>query len=248
MNLVSEGENVMKKIIIFVIVAALLIPIIFVIVSDTIMFFRYLEKGYDVDKIISIMDLEYIKSYLTTIWLVLVAALLFTCPFFAAFISKRIKFYIMLSSVCSKEGCKFKLKRLPFVSLFGVKYREDICITRGDKKYLIHFIDIVGRAMVFTLIDDKTYDVSKTAADNASITPMFDMRLNSAKRVILDGSKQTIPEFDKNDGEHIIILDPLPMEVRYIDSSVPKPLFSGYSIGNITYYEAKDFIKLLRRI
>ena len=77
--------------------------------------------------------------------------------------------------------------------------------------------------------------------------PMYDARLTSTERVILNGRQKTIPEFDKNDGKHIIMLDPPTMDVRYIDN-ITKPLFSGYSIGNITYYEAKDFIKLLKRV
>ena len=55
-------------------------------------------------------------------------------------------------------------------------------------------------------------------------------------------------EYAKNNKYDIILLDPPTMEVRYIDGGVPKPLFSGYSVGNITYYEAKDFIKFLKRI
>ncbi len=237
----------MKKIIAFVIVAVLLIPVIVITFSDVIQIFRYLEKGYEFEKIISIMNLTWINGFITLIRLPLAVALVFIFPSFITFVFKRIKCYIRLSAACSKEGCKIKLKRFPLASLFGMKTKEDICITRGDKKYLIHFIDVVGRARVFTLIDDKTYDVSKTAAANASITPLFDARLTSAERVILNGHRKTIPEFDKNDGEHIIMLDPPTMESRCIDG-ITKPLFSGYSVGNITYYEAKDFIKLLRRV
>lgn len=238
----------MKKVITFIVVAVVLLPVIVITASNIGRFFHYLEKGYEVEKIVGIMDLDYIKDFMTMIWFALVVGLVFIFPSFIRFAFKRIKCYIKLFAVCSKEGYKFKLKRPPFASLIGMKIKEDICITRGDEKYLIHFIDVVGRARVFTLIDDKIYDVSKTAADNASITPMFDARLTSAKRVILDGSKQTIPEFDPSIGAHIIILDPLPMEVRYIDGAASKSLFSGYSVGNITYYEAKDFIKLLKRV
>ena len=142
---------------------------------------------------------------------------------------------------------KFKLKRLPLASLFGVKSKEDICIICGDKKYLIHFVDVVGRARVFTLIDDRTYEVSKTGSGDISQMPLGAARIVSTDRVILKGRRKRIPEFDENAGEHIILLDPPTMEVRYIDS-IPKPLFSGYSVGNITYYEAKGFIKLLKRI
>ena len=237
----------MKKVITFVVVAVLLIPIIVITLSNAVRFFGYLERGYEVEKIISIMDLDYIKGFMTLIWFALAVGLVFIFPSFIRFAFKRIKCYIKLFAVCSKEGYKFKLKRLPFVSLFGVKTKEDICITRGDDKYLIHFIDVVGRARVFTLIDDRTYDISKTAPGNVSKMPMHTARLTSTERVILNGRQKTIPEFDKNDGKHIIMLDPPTMDVRYIDN-ITKPLFSGYSVGNITYYEAKDFIKLLKRV
>ena len=237
----------MKKVITFFVVAVLLIPIIVITLSNAVRFFGYLERGYEVEKIISIMDLDHIKGFMTLIWLALAVVLVFVFASFITFVFKRIKCYIKLFAVCSKEGYKFKLKRPPFASLFGMKTKEDICITRGDDKYLIHFIDVVGRARVFTLIDDRTYDISKTAPGDVSKMPMYDARLTSTERVILNGRQKTIPEFDENDGKHIIMLDPPTMDVRYIDN-ITKPLFSGYSVGNITYYEAKDFIKLLKRV
>ena len=162
-------------------------------------------------------------------------------------ITKRIGLYFRLSFTAARLGFKFKLKRIPLASLFGVKNKEDICIICGDKKYLIHFVDVVGRARVFTLIDEKTYEVSKTRSGDVSRMPLGAARIVSTDRVILKGRRKKIPEFDRSAGEHIILLDPPTMEVRYIDS-IPKPLFSGYRVGNITYYEAKGFINLLKRI
>ena len=238
----------MKKIFLFIIISALIIPLIVITVSNIVTIFGYLERGYEFEKIPLVADtVERLTAWKNLLWLVL--AILLVLIFFSLiiFAFKRIKCYIRLCSVCSKEGYKFKLKRIPLASLFGVKNKEDICIICGDKKYLIHFVDVVGRARVFTLIDDKTYDVSKTAAGNVSKMPMYTARLTSTERVMLNGRQKTIPNFDKSAGEHIILLDPPTMEVRYIDS-IPKPLFSGYSVGNITYYEAKGFIKLLKRI
>ncbi|MBE6607849.1 MAG: hypothetical protein E7633_04790 [Ruminococcaceae bacterium] len=237
----------MKKIIIRIIITVILIPVVLVAISNIVMFLGDMERGTKIEQNIDLMGRDSIKG-ITLIWLALAAVLVFVFPSFIRFVFKRVKCYSSLFAVCSKEGYKFKLKRFPLASFFGVKAKEDVCITRGGEKYFIHFIDVIGRARVFTLIDGRTYNVSKTAANGATITPLFDMSFSSAKRVILDGSKNTIPEFDKNDGKHIIIVDPLPMEVRYIENNVPKPLFSGYSIGNITYYEAEDFIKFLKRI
>ena len=238
----------MKKIFLFIIISALIIPVIVITVSNIVTIFSYLERGYEFEKIPLVVDtVERLTAWKNLLWLVIAVLLVLIFFSLIIFAFKRIKCYIRLCSVCSKEGYKFKLKRIPLASLFGVKNKEDICIICGDKKYLIHFVDVVGRARVFTLIDDKTYDVSKTAAGNVSKMPMYAARLTSTERVMLNGRQKTIPNFDKSDGEHIIILDPPTMEVRYIDS-IPKPLFSGYSVGNITYYEAKDFIKLLKRI
>jgi hypothetical protein len=162
--------------------------------------------------------------------------------------TRRIGLYIRLHFTAARLGFKFKLKRIPLTSLFGVKNKEDISIVCGDKKYLIHFVDVVGRARVFTLIDEKTYEVSKTGPGDTSKMPFGAARLIATDRIILKGRRKKIPEFDKSVGEHIILLDPPTMEVRYIDGGVPKSLFNGYSVGNITYYEAKGFIGLLKRI
>ncbi|MBE6607848.1 MAG: hypothetical protein E7633_04785, partial [Ruminococcaceae bacterium] len=102
--------------------------------------------------------------YVTLIRVIIPLVLVFVFASFIRFVFKRIKWYIKLFVVCSKEGYKFKLKRLPLASFFGVKAKEDVCITRGGEKYFIHFIDVIGRARVFTLIDGRTYNVSKTSA------------------------------------------------------------------------------------
>lgn len=238
----------MKKIFLFIIILALIIPLIVITVSNIVTIFGYLERGYEFEKIPLVVDtVERLTAWKNLVWLVL--AILLVLIFFSLiiFAFKRIKCYIRLCSVCSKEGYKFKLKRFPLASLFGVKNKEDISIICGDKKYLIHFVDVVGRARVFTLIDDRTYEVSKTGSGDISQMPLGAARIVSTDRVILKGRRKRIPEFDENAGEHIILLDPPTMEVRYIDS-IPKPLFSGYSVGNITYYEANGFIKLLKRI
>ncbi len=161
--------------------------------------------------------------------------------------TRRIGLYIRLHFTAARLGFKFKLKRIPLTSLFGVKNKEDISIVCGDKKYLIHFVDVVGRARVFTLIDDRTYEVSKTGSGDVSQMPLGAARIVSTDRVILKGCRKRIPEFDENAGEHIILLDPPTMEVRYIDGGVPKFLYGGYKIGNITYYEAGNFIDLLKK-
>ena len=171
------------------------------------------------------------------------------------FIFKRIACYFSLWFSCKMNKFKFKITRFPFASLYGIRVKEDIRIKNKDKTFCIHFIDIVGRGRVFSIVNANEYDIARTTPDapkrlgapyyggvtGARIAVVLSSTINS-------GETRKFPEFDPSIGEHIIMLDPLPMEVRYVDGAASKSLFSGYSIGNITYYEAKDFIKLLKRV
>ena len=170
-------------------------------------------------------------------------------------ITRRIGLYIRLHFTVARLGFKFKLKRIPLASLFGLRVKEDILIKNKEKTFCIHFIDVVGRARVFSIVNENEYNVARTTPDAPkSIGAAYYGGASGAKlsavmsSTISSGKTMKFPKFDTSVGEHIIIIDPLPMEVRYIDGGVPKPLFSGYSAGNITYYEAKDFIKFLKRI
>ena len=60
----------MKKVITFIVVAVVLLPVIVITVSNTMRFFRYLEKGYEVEKIINIMELDGMKGLFNIILLV----------------------------------------------------------------------------------------------------------------------------------------------------------------------------------
>lgn len=244
----------MKKIITFIVITVILIPIIVITVSNIVTIFSYLERGYDIEKIISIMNLTWIQGLFNIIWMLIVVLLLIRTYHFISFVFKRIVIYFKLSFSCIKFKCKFRLKRFPLASIFKIREKEDILIKNKEKTFCIHFIDVVGRARVFSIVNENEYNIARTTPDVLkSMGAAYYGGASGAKlsavmsSTISSGKTMKFPKFDTSVGEHIIILDPLPMEVRYIDS-IPKPLFSGYSVGNITYYEAKDFIKLLKRI
>lgn len=165
-------------------------------------------------------------------------------------ILRRIGAYISIFFVCIRSGAKMKLKRLPLASLLRVSAKGDIYIKANGESIHVHFIDVVGRARIFTLIDDKKYDICKTVPDRIKGFA-FGFR---AGGVMVANSKPyksrsfSFPDFQEKDGKHIIVIDPAPMEIRYVDGSVTRHLYSAYSIGNIVFYELSDLLKLLKRI
>ncbi|MBP3333568.1 MAG: hypothetical protein J6M35_05925 [Clostridia bacterium] len=245
----------MKKVITFFVVAVVLLPVIVITASNIGRFFHYLEKGYEFEKIVGIMGLSSIKGLFNIILLVLAVILFVRTYWFTSFVFKRIVLYFKLSVSCLKRRYKFGLKRFPLASLFGMRVKEDICIKNSKKTFCVHFVDVIGRGLIFSIVNGNEYDIATTVPDPPKrLGAAYYGGATGAKLSVVmsstihSGETMKFPEFDPSIGEHIIILNPLPMEVRYIDSSVPKPLFSGYSVGNITYYEAKDFIKLLKRV
>lgn len=168
---------------------------------------------------------------------------------FIRLVLRRIRAYVLLLAACIKTKSKMRLMRFPYASVISVGSRGDILIKTSDEKIHIHFIDVIGRARIFTLVDGKTYDICKTVPDRLK-GYSFGFR---AGGVMIEKSKPhrsrsfAFPEFSDKDGKHIIVVDPLPMEVRYIDGSVSRPLYSGYSAGDIVFYELRDLLKLLER-
>ena len=196
-----------------------------------------------------------ILAYATIMTLVLLLLIAYFYAFpLVRFVLIRIAVYFRLCFASLKLKFKFKIKRFPLASIWWLRANEDICVKNKENTFCIHFIDVIGRARVFSLINQNEYSICRTVPDvpkrlgaayyggvtGAKVSVVLSSSIDS-------GKTKKFPEFDTNKGKHIIILDPLPMEVRYIDG-VPKPLFSGYSVGNITYYEVKDFINLLKRI
>ncbi len=170
------------------------------------------------------------------------------------YIFTRIGCYIALASASIKSGYKMKLGRPPFASLLGIKKKEDIRIISKDKTYCIHFIDIIGRNRVFTILDSEKYIVSKTVPDAPTgINPKrkgrtFSRMYASIKSCSIDEDMhKSFPNFGNDGLVHIIFTDPIPMESVFIEDNVRKLLYSGYSVGNINYYERKQFAKFLCR-
>ena len=75
----------------------------------------------------------------------------------------RVKSYCDILIFCMSHKCKFKIRRLPFSSLFGMNADGDIIITADKKTFRIHFMDVVlryRREVVIT--ENNQYIVSKT--------------------------------------------------------------------------------------
>lgn len=199
-----------------------------------------------------------VAQILAYVTIILFIMLLLTVYFFAfplmRFVLVRGFIYLRLFFVAFRLGFKIKNKRLPLASLFGLRIKEDICIKNKENTFCIHFIDVIGRARVFSIINENEYNMARTvpAAPQRLGAAYYGGATGAKLSVVLSstihsGKTKKFPSFDENNENHIIILDPLPMEVRCVDHNVAKPLYSGYSVGNITYYETKDFIKLLKR-
>lgn len=246
----------MKKIISLVITTILVGPWIVIAILYAVEICSYLRSGYELEKIPRVQEIAIFLRNCLVIVLLILAVIIFVRTYrVTSFLFKRIVFYVKLFIVSIRRKHKISLKRFPFASLLGLRAKEDILIKNKEKTFCIHFIDVIGRARVFSLVNENEYNIARTTPDAPkSLGAAYFGGASGAKlaavmsSTISSGKTIKFPKFDTNVGEHIVILDPLPMEVRYIDNGVPKPLFSGYNIGDITYYESKDFIKLLKRI
>ncbi len=198
------------------------------------------------------------------VWLVAIVGLFIITIFsfilipIVLFLIKRISCYFSLWFVCKKNGLAFKITRFPFVSLWGISEKEDITISTSDETYCIHFIDMVFRARRgFTLISEKEYCIADMRVETGGYGGGFIKGSYSFPMVIATSSAPkayttyAFPDFDDSNGKHIIIVHPTPNHALYIDKTSSedgkKEIYSGYSVGNITYYKANNFIKHLNR-
>lgn len=174
------------------------------------------------------------------------------------FLIKRVACYFSLWSACKKNTIKFKITRFPLASLFGIKEKEDIMISTPDETYCIHFIDMVFRARRgFTLISEKEYCIANMRVEMGGYGGGFIKGRHSFPMMFAISSTPksyttyAFPTFDTSKGKHIIMVHPTPNHALYIDRTSDKDgkkeIYSGYTVGNITYYNAKNFIKLLKK-
>ncbi len=207
---------------------------------------------------IPLTETPIVSQILAYVTIILFVSVLLTVYFFTfpliRLVLLRVVVYFRLFGSALRLKFKFKIKRFPLASLFGIRTKEDVCIANKENVFCIHFIDVVGRARVFSIINESEYNIARTVPDvpkrlgaayyGGATGAKLSVVLSST---IHSGKTKKFPSFDENNGKHIIILDPLPMKARCVDDNVAKPLYSGYSVGNITYYETKDFIKFLKR-
>ena len=174
------------------------------------------------------------------------------------FIFKRIACYFSLWFSCKLNKFRFKITRFPFASLFGISEKEDVMVSTSDETYCIHFIDMVFRARRgFTLVDEKEYCIANMRVEMGGYGGGFIKGRHSFPMIFAISSTPksyttyAFPEFDTSKGKHIIMVHPTPNHALYIDRTSDKDgkkeIYSGYTVGNITYYKAKNFIKLLKK-
>ncbi|MBE6607847.1 MAG: hypothetical protein E7633_04780 [Ruminococcaceae bacterium] len=235
-----------------------LIGILAIFVGIPIGIFLYFYIGIQLPLISeSFYDYRYV-------WIVAIAGLLSITIFsfillpIVLFLIKRIICYFSLWFVCKKNGLAFKITRFPLASLWGISEKEDIKVSASDENYCVHFIDMVFRARRgFTLINEKEYCIAQMRVEMRGFGGGFIKGKYSFPMVFAVSSTPkayttyAFPDFDDSKGKHIIIVHPTPNHVLYIDKTSDKDgkseIHSGYSVGNITYYEAEDFVKLLKQ-
>ena len=198
------------------------------------------------------------------VWLVAIVGLLVIVIFsfilfpIVLFLIKRISCYFSLWFVCKKNGLAFKLTRFPLASLWGISEKEDIKVSTSDENYCVHFIDMVFRARRgFTLINEKEYCIAEMRVEMRGSGGGFIKGQYCFPMVFAASSTPkayttyAFPDFDDSKGKHIIIVHPTPNHALYIDKICGKDgkreIYSGYSVGNITYYSIHGLKKLLDR-
>lgn len=189
--------------------------------------------------------------------LILVVAFFFVIPILL-FVIKRMNCYFSLWLICRKNGYSFKVARFPFASLFGVKQKEDIKISSSGETYCVHFIDLVFRAhRGFMLIDEKEYCIAKMSVEMRGVGGGFIKGQYNFPNVLATSSSpksykiHSFPDFDDNKAKHIIIVHPTPNHCLRVDKmsgdNGMKPIYDGYSIGEIHYYSIRGFNEYLKK-
>lgn len=234
---------------IFTVIAPYLLYLLFVFIA------RIVEIANDIEYYILVFrSVTFVGLWITLLF----AAWFFVLPVIL-FAFRRIRCYLSLFFICRKNGFKMKLRRLPFSSLFGPNSGGDIEIIGSGESFSLHFIDVVFRAhRGFNLISDKEYSITKRAPSHG----IWGGGLNGARFLFpiaisyssmpISYTVRSFPEFDTQKSKHIIIVHPTPNHCVFTDRSAgedgTRPIYNGYSIGNITYYGINGFLKFLKRI
>ena len=179
------------------------------------------------------------------------------------FVLCRIWAYISLFFVCLKHRYKFKLLRIPFASLGGVKDKADILITKGEDTYKIHFIDIIFSYRRVLLFEDGCRYVitpaypgkpSRFGGDGTNVGGAYrgrrTMVLRSSGYYIDDNVEvdRPLPDFAKyTEAQHILMLQSVPVNAISKQRKDSVTLTSDVEIGSAKFYFVKGFKRFLKR-
>ncbi len=198
------------------------------------------------------LDLMFKSGYMLGI-VILITIILVRYPLaIMIYAVKRISAYISISTTCTRSGHKMKLSRPIFASVFGIKSKADIQIATSEGLLFIHFVDFpIPARKSFTLINEKEYDIAKTLPKKPQIS-FGRFFVHSTESEIYKDNIMQFPEFDHTLGRHIIVVHPVPSHCLFVDTESGennlKPLYSGYTVGNLSYYSTHGLLRLLKRL
>lgn len=192
----------------------------------------------------------------------LFVALFYVCPILLFALSKC-RAYLSLMFAAFKYGYKIRIQRLPFLSLFGIKYTGDLLFLKKDEKYEIHFLDIPYRfSRVLTVINGEEYVVSKVGPGILFSSGRGEKRYGfpgDVKRLGIIRTVEHTLEYDErkvkslpdfsNDSEklHVLMCLSVPVDARAVGKRFSGTLTSGEELASMTFYYPSGFVRLLKR-
>ena len=180
------------------------------------------------------------------VWaIVIVFAFFFVRAIRAAF--SRFLFVSKLKSLAKKKSMKFKVKRLPLLSLFLGTFQLDITMETSDEIFNIFFCPRNIRKRNVYIFDDTKIYYSKIRAfsfwgtRNWGGDPSLVITEETNKKEI-KLSLQPVGQ-----GHNILMLDPKPIGLFVRHGNGYDKSGSGEVVGFFSVYESKDFINYIIR-
>jgi len=166
--------------------------------------------------------------------------------------------YIKLIIICLIKRNKIIVKRLPFLSLFGLNKSGDIKIISKQHTYCLHFVDIILKySRELTILNDDSYAVSKVLPDQLRTNgatlidgeSWFNLYVATVKSNTRNKDRiKKLPELDNQSRDiHIIIVYQNPIVKSRVTQSGIMILNDGDKLGKYINYSYKAFSRLLKR-
>ncbi len=189
-----------------------------------------------------------------------VVAYLWLIPILIYFF-KKAYVYMSLACICLFRKYKFRMRRIPFASLGGLRDRADITVTTSEGTLHIHFLDfIVSHRRALTIPDAETYVITPTTVGKVSklggSAPGTKMNRSFRGSAVLRVTGHTLSDRDRSrplpapSGEltehHILLVPSMPVEARVHQDGVLIPLSGGVRVGAMTYYSVDQLKKGLK--